>query len=113
MLLWPDPRPQATGHYCPGQTPGHRPEITGAVLLALVMLFTKVKQALSQEFASEPRITSRALALMFGIGLWLGLIVIDGATYLLLVLMLVCFYSLPKDNALKVVLIVVTIVHSR
>jgi len=67
-----------------------------------------IKQMLSQEISGEPRITFSALALMFGIGLWLGLIVIDGATYLLLVLMLVCSYSLPRANALKVVLLVVT-----
>ncbi len=82
--------------------------ITGAVLLALVMLFTKVKQALSQEIVGIPHITPLALVLMFGVGLWLGLIVLDGATYLLLVLILVCSYGLPRANALKVVLLVVT-----
>jgi uncharacterized membrane protein YfcA len=41
-------------------------------------------------------------------GGWLGLIVLDGATYLLLVLMLVCNYALPRANALKVLLIAIT-----
>lgn len=82
--------------------------ISGAILLALLMLFTKVKQALSQEIHREPEVTLRAVALMFAVGFWLGLIVLDGGTYLLLVLMLVCAYSLPYANALKALLVAVT-----
>jgi uncharacterized membrane protein YfcA len=48
------------------------------------------------------------MALMMFVGFWLGLIVLDGATYLLLVLMLVCGYKLPHANALKTLILVVT-----
>lgn len=46
----------------------------------------------------------RSIGLIFLVGAWIGLIVIDGATYLLLVLILVCGYALPHANALKVLL---------
>ena len=55
-----------------------------------------------------PKVTFSAMALLFGVGFWLGFIVLNGATYLLLVLMLVCNYDLPQANALKVLLIAVT-----
>lgn len=82
--------------------------ITGAVLIALVLLFTKIKAALERESIAEPQVTSRSTVLIFLVGAWIGLIVIDGATYLLLVLILVCGYALPQANALKVLLIAVT-----
>jgi len=80
--------------------------ITAAVLMALLLLFTKVKQALA--LAQLPKVTLGAMALLFGVGFWLGFIVLDGATYLLLALILVCHYALPQANALKVLLIAVT-----
>jgi len=82
--------------------------ITGAVLIALLMLFTKVKQALSQIQQQPPQVKPFALFLMFLIGLWLGFMVLDGATYVLLVLMLGCHYALPQANALKALILVVT-----
>jgi uncharacterized membrane protein YfcA len=82
--------------------------ITGAVLIALVLLFTKIKTALAYESTEAPQVTPRSVGLMFLVGAWIGLIVIDGATYLLLVLILVCGYALPHANALKVLLIAVT-----
>ncbi len=82
--------------------------LPSAVLMALLLLFTKVKQALAQEREQVPQITLGAVALLFGVGFWLGFIVLDGATYLLLVLMLGCHYALPQANALKVLLIAVT-----
>jgi uncharacterized protein len=42
------------------------------------------------------------------VGVWLGFIVLDGATYLLLVLILLFGYDLPHANALKVFLAVTT-----
>jgi hypothetical protein len=42
------------------------------------------------------------------VGVWLGFIVLDGATYLLLVLILLFRYDLPHANALKVFLLVTT-----
>jgi uncharacterized membrane protein YfcA len=82
--------------------------ITGAVLLALLLLFTKTKAALAREVTGSAAVTPLAVALMFGVGLWLGLIVLDGATYLLLILILVCSYALPQANALKMVIVVAT-----
>ena len=82
--------------------------ITGAMMLALLMLFTKIKKALEQQLERKPQVDFQAMALMFGVGFWLGLIVLDGATYLLLVLMLICAYSLPYANALKALLLALT-----
>ncbi|MEO8669031.1 MAG: sulfite exporter TauE/SafE family protein [Bauldia sp.] len=82
--------------------------ITGAVLLALIMLFTKMKSALAKDTHGPGTTTPLALALMFGVGVWLGLIVLDGATYLLLILILVCSYALPEANALKGVIAAAT-----
>lgn len=82
--------------------------ITGAVLVALLLLFTKVKEALSKELSGPAKVTPKALVLTFGIGFWLGLLVLDGATYLMMVLILVCSYDLPRANGLKVLLIAVT-----
>jgi uncharacterized protein len=53
-------------------------------------------------------VSKKALIATFLVGVWLGFIVLDGATYLLLVLMLMCNYSLAEANALKVLLIAVT-----
>lgn len=82
--------------------------ITGAVLLALIMLFTKTKEALARIATTPPTVTPLAVVLMLGVGFWIGLIVLDGATYLLLVLMLVCMYPLARANALKSFINVVT-----
>ncbi|MDB5411356.1 MAG: hypothetical protein JWL84_6268 [Rhodospirillales bacterium] len=82
--------------------------ITGAVMLALLLLFTKVKAALSRVLGKPPKVTFDAVLLMFVVGLWLGLIVLDGATYLMLVLMLVCRYQLAPANALKSIILAVT-----
>ena len=82
--------------------------ITGAVMVALLLLFTKVKEALSRVLEKPPRVNFRAILLMFLAGLWLGLIVLDGATYLMLVLILVCGYQLAPANALKSIILAVT-----
>jgi uncharacterized membrane protein YfcA len=82
--------------------------VTGAILLALILLFTKTKTALLRAVTHPPRINSNAVILTFAVGIWLGLIVLDGATYLLLVLILVCSYALPEANAIKSFVIAVT-----
>jgi Sulfite exporter TauE/SafE len=69
--------------------------ITAAVLMALLMLFTKLKAALARDRHETPRITSLGLFVLFFVGVWLGFIVLDGATYLLLVLILLFQYDLP------------------
>ena len=45
-----------------------------------LLLFTKVKQALARERGQMPKVTFSAMALLFGVGFWLGFIVLDGAT---------------------------------
>jgi len=75
--------------------------ITGAVLMALVLIFTQVKKALTQKHGLKPEVTRGAMALILLVGFWLGFIAVDGGTYLLLVLMLTCHYALPQANALK------------
>ena len=75
--------------------------ITAAILLALLLLFTKVKQAIEQSEAGAVRFGLREVLLFFGIGVWLGFIVLDGATYLLLVLTLAVGLSLVPATAVK------------
>jgi uncharacterized protein len=82
--------------------------ITVVILIALLLLFTKIKQALGHDPEGPPRVTIGSIALMFFVGAWLGFIVLDGATYLLLVLILMCHYDLPHANALKMLLASIT-----
>jgi hypothetical protein len=82
--------------------------ITGAVMIALLLLFTKIKEALAHVAEGPPQISYKAVALIFLVGVWLGFLVLDGATYLLLVLILICNYALPNANGLKVLIIAVT-----
>jgi len=82
--------------------------ITAAVLVALLLLFTKLKEALAKDYHRLPRITPLGLLVLFLVGVWLGFIVLDGATYLLLVLILLFGYDLPHANALKVFLAMTT-----
>ena len=82
--------------------------ITAAVLVALLLLFTKLKEALAKDYHRAPRVTGLGLFVLSFVGVWLGFIVLDGATYLLLVLILLFGYDLPHANALKVFLLVTT-----
>lgn len=82
--------------------------ITGAVLFALIMLFTKVKSALASAEVHEPRYGLREKVLFLVIGTWLGFIVLDGATYLLLCLTLAVGLPLTNANAVKSFVLVPT-----
>lgn len=76
--------------------------ITGALLVALLLLFTKLKHALARAVPLEAeRFGWRDALLFFGIGAWLGFIVLDGATYLLLALVLGVGLPLLNANAIK------------
>lgn len=75
--------------------------ITAAVLVALVLLFTKLKQAIESATSENVRYGVREFLLFVGIGVWLGFIVLDGATYLLLALTLVVGLPLIAANAIK------------
>jgi uncharacterized membrane protein YfcA len=82
--------------------------ITAAVLMALVLLFSKLKQAIEQASADTQRYGWREAAIFFGIGVWLGFIVLDGATYMLLALTLAVGLSLTPANAIKSAVLVPT-----
>lgn len=75
--------------------------ITGAVLVALVLLFTKLKAAIAGADVHEPTFGVRERLMFLGIGVWLGFIVLDGATYLLLALTLAVGLPLTNANAVK------------
>ena len=75
--------------------------ITAAVLVAQVLLFTKLKQAIEAATSHEVRYGAREFLIFAGIGVWLGFIVLDGATYLLLALTLLVGLPLISANAIK------------
>jgi len=84
--------------------------ITAALMMALLLLFTKVKTMLARPQAEPATITFASLVALTGASVWLGFIVLDGNTYLLLVLMGMMHFDLPRANALKVLLLVVSCV---
>lgn len=69
--------------------------------VALTLLFTGVRRALQVLHEEAPRLGIRQTALLFLVGVWLGLIVLDGATFLLLVLILGVRLPLVQANAYK------------
>lgn len=84
--------------------------IVVAVMLALVLILTKLKDIVSRAQSGEVRLDLRAMAFLFAVGAWLGFIVLDGATYLLLVLVLAVRLPLVAANAAKNALMVPTTV---
>jgi uncharacterized membrane protein YfcA len=76
--------------------------ITAAVLIALLLLFGKLRNAIERtEATTAARYRPREIALLFGIGAWTGFIVLDGLTYLLLTLVVVVGLPLAMANAIK------------
>ena len=86
------------------------PMITAAVLLAFVMLFTKVKKVIRDAQPAEPAVDRKAVIVMFAVGFWTGFIVLDGATYILLALVLLVRLDLLHANAMKALLLVASTV---
>jgi len=84
--------------------------ITAAVLVALVLLFTKLKQAIESATSDTVRYGTREFLMFMAIGVWLGFIVLDGATYMLLALTLVVGLPLIHANAIKSAALVPTTV---
>lgn len=80
--------------------------ITAAILIAFLLLFTKIKSIVEKVFVEEPRFGLRETVLFFLIGLWLGFLVLDGATYLLLGLVLMARLPLMEANAAKTVALI-------
>ena len=75
--------------------------INGAILISLILLFTAIKKTLMRVLEEPTRYRWQEALWLFLVGIWLGLIVIDGATYLLLVLVLGMRLSVEKANAYK------------
>ena len=75
--------------------------IHGAILIALGLLFTTIKKTLLKVFSEPARYRWQDAVLLFLVGVWLGLIVIDGAIYLLLVMILGMRLSMDRANAYK------------
>jgi len=82
--------------------------ITAAVLVALALLFTRLKQVLERVTVSELTYGAKEFLIFLGIGIWLGFIVLDGATYLLLALVLAIGLPLVQANAIKSLALVPT-----
>lgn len=80
--------------------------ITAAVFVALVLLFTKLKQAIEAAKSDVVRYGLREFLVFVVIGAWLGFIVLDGATYLLLALTLIVGLPLIQANAIKSALLI-------
>ena len=69
---------------------------------------TKLKSVLERPTTGTAGINTVGMFALLGVGFWLGFIVLDGATYLLLVLILIFRYDLVHANALKALLGVAT-----
>jgi uncharacterized membrane protein YfcA len=80
--------------------------ITMAVMAAFLLLVTRMKRVLERPMPGVAGITTAGMLALTGVGFWLGFIVLDGATYLLLVLILMFHYDLVRANALKALLCV-------
>jgi uncharacterized membrane protein YfcA len=77
------------------------PMISAAVLMAFILLFTKVKKIIDNATAGDIRTDLPVLAVMLGIGFWAGFLVLDSATYMLLALVVLVSYDLLHANAMK------------
>ena len=82
--------------------------ISVAVLLAFVLLFSGLKKILQKEFEQGARFRFVEIIVLFLVGFWLGLIVLDGATYLLLALIVFVRLPLVKANAYKYLVLFAT-----
>ncbi|RIY38969.1 hypothetical protein CJP73_15775 [Neopusillimonas maritima] len=82
--------------------------IAVAVLCAFLLLFSGLKKLLARELNEGARYRMFEVAVLFAVGFWLGLIVLDGATYLLLALIVFVRLPLVKANAYKNLAILAT-----
>ncbi len=82
--------------------------ITGAIVMALVLILTKLKEMIRSAPLGEPRFGWKQVGWFLLVGLWIGFLVLDGATYMLLVLVLSMRLPLIQANAVKSALLVPT-----
>jgi uncharacterized protein len=90
--------------------PSHdlRMVVTAAIVVALVLILTKLKDILQKADSGETRFRWQEVGWFLLIGFWLGFIVLDAATYLLLALVLSVGLPLAEANAAKCFLTVPT-----
>ena len=79
-----------------------------AILIALVLLLGRARQALLQTVESVPQVGLPQAITLFFVGLWLGLIVLDGAAFLLLALILSVGMPMAMANAYKNLVLAIT-----
>jgi uncharacterized membrane protein YfcA len=72
------------------------------------LLLGKLRNAIDDAATARPRYGLREMAIQFGIGVWTGFIVLDGATYLLIMLVLMAGLSLTGANAIKTFVMIST-----
>lgn len=82
--------------------------IAVALFVALALIFGKLKRAMEQAGTDAARFGVREALIFLAIGLWLGFIVLDGATYLLLALTLAVGLNMAQANAIKSAVLVPT-----
>ncbi len=68
--------------------PDLRMFIVAAVAMALILILTKLKDVINKAVSRDAQFGTREFLLFLAVGAWLGFIVLDGATYLLLTLVL-------------------------
>jgi uncharacterized membrane protein YfcA len=74
-----------------------------AVVMSLILVLIGTKRFLGAAPQAHRRFGLLQMGLLFLVGIWTGLIVLDGYTYLLLTLVLAVGYDIVGANALKVV----------
>lgn len=79
--------------------------VVAALFVACGLLLLRPKRWLVERSEAEPRTGPLQLALLALIGVWLGFIVLDGATYLLFALVMAVGFDLLRANGAKAVLI--------
>ncbi|CAM3727060.1 sulfite exporter TauE/SafE family protein [Polynucleobacter arcticus] len=79
-----------------------------ALICAFLLLFSGVKKLFEKELEESLRYSGLEIGILFAVGLWLGLIVLDGGTYLLLALIAFVRLPLVKANAYKNLVVLAT-----
>jgi uncharacterized membrane protein YfcA len=76
---------------------------TFAVLMAMVLVLCNPAKWLNADQSSKPKQSGPlVLFLLFLVGIWTGLIVLDSGTYFLAILVLMAHYPIREANAIKV-----------
>lgn len=79
-----------------------------ALICAFLLLFSGIKKLIEKEFEEGLRYGGFEIGILFAVGFWIGLIVLDGGTYLLLALIAFVRLPLVKANAYKNLVVLAT-----